>query len=60
MEITEEEYKALKEMFDILQQVEIKGVNNIHYFSAAFSRLQTILQNIDGRKLEELKKKEEK
>ena len=34
MEINQEEYKALKEMFDILQQVEVKGVNNIHYFSA--------------------------
>jgi hypothetical protein len=60
MEITEEEYKALREMFDILQQVELRGANNIHLFSAAFSRLQGILQNIDGRKLEELKNKEEK
>jgi hypothetical protein len=60
MEITEEEYKALKEMFDILQQVQVSSVNNIHLMSAAFSRLQTILQNIDGRKLEELKNKEEK
>jgi hypothetical protein len=58
VEIKKEEYIALQEMFNILQQVKVSGANDIHLMSAAFSRLQGILQNIDDREKQKESNKE--
>ncbi len=46
MEIKELEVQALNEINVLLQQLEVKGMNNMYIMSGTFSRLQMVLQNI--------------
>jgi hypothetical protein len=49
MEITKEEFNGLNEAIMLLQQVDVKGRDNMHLMSGIFSRLETIIQEITKR-----------
>ena len=49
MEITKEEFNALNEAIILLQQVDIRGRDNIYSLSGVFSRLETISREITKR-----------
>lgn len=53
MQITEEEFNAINETFTLLQQITVRGSDNIFLMSGSFSRLQGIINNVNERKQKE-------